>query len=143
MCIHMSIRNPELGTVGLSLEKDQEQERELQDKKKAKVLADIIESGRATTPEAAELYLERLNALKLHVLEFLHDVVIEKRKLGYEQTAGHYSVAYLPDTFDKTDRRNVDDETIKGWHDGDIDMATRISGRCCMKATRRRMKLGQ
>jgi len=117
----MSIHNPELGAVGPSLEKDQEQKGRLQEKKKANALANIIESGRATNPEAAELYLERLNTLKRHVLEFLRDVVTEKRKLGYEQTSGYYAVAYLPDTFNKTDRKNVDTEIIKSWHDEDID----------------------
>jgi len=121
---HMSIHNPELGAVGPSLEKDQEQKERLQEKKKASALADIIESGRAATPEAAEQYLERLNTLKRHVLEFLRDMVIEKRERALTPVQSHdyYSVAYLPDTFDKTNRKSVDNETIKGWHNEDIDM---------------------
>ena len=121
----MPIHNPEIGAIGPFFEKDDlEQEGRFQERKKAKALADIVESGRATTPEAAELYLERLNALKRKVLTFLRDVVIEKHEIGLTPVQSRdYAVAYLPDTFDKTNRKSVDNETIKGWHDEDIDMA--------------------
>lgn len=121
----MSPHNPEASSVGPSLEMDNEQKKKLQEKKRASALSEIIDSGRAATPESAEVYLERLNTLKRQILKFLRDVTTEKRErnLMHKQNPDYYDydVAYLSNTFDKTNRKSVDNETIRSWQDEDID----------------------
>jgi len=117
----MSIHNPGLGGPESSHEQDWKQEESLPESEKANTLQFIIETGRARTPEAAELYLERLNDLKRKIFEFLQNVVVEKHQIGIADPLEAYRVAYLPDAFRKSRGNLVDNTTIGSWRAEDID----------------------